>query len=186
MEKNDAMAWKVLDSEYVFKRPWLTARKDHVQLPTGAEINEYYVLEYPDFCTMIALTTEGQWVMERQYRHGCQLTALELPCGCVEPGEDPMAAAQRELYEETGFGGGQWQRLMTVNPNPGACNNAAHCFLALGVERISTQHLEASEDIQVVLLDEAEVRQLLENDEIHQSIMQAVMWKYFCLHGKEK
>lgn len=48
-QDKDPMAWEVIDSEYLFKRPWLTARRDHVKLPTGAEIHDFYVLEYPEF-----------------------------------------------------------------------------------------------------------------------------------------
>jgi len=59
--------WKVLDSEYLIKRPWLTARRDHLLLPDGREIPEYYVLEYPDWVNVIAITKDGHFVMERQY-----------------------------------------------------------------------------------------------------------------------
>ena len=88
------MQWEVLESEYLFKRPWLTARREHVKLPTGAEIQDFYILEYPDFCNVIAITKEGQFVLERQYRHAQQITGYEIPAGCVEPGEDAMEGAK--------------------------------------------------------------------------------------------
>lgn len=176
------MSWEVLDSEYVFRRPWLTARRDHVKLPTGAEIKDFYVLEYPDFCNVVAITKDGKFLMERQYRHAQRLTAIEIPAGCVEKGETPLQAAQRELYEETGYGGGEWRKLMTISPNPGACNNVCHCFLALGVERLSTQHLEATEDIRMVLLEQDEVARMLRDDAFHQALMAAPLWKYFAIN----
>ncbi len=181
-QDKDPMAWEVLDSEYVFKRPWLTARRDHVKLPTGAEINDFYVLEYPDFCNVVAITKDNKFLMERQYRHAQHLTAIEIPAGCVEKGETPLEAAQRELYEETGYGGGQWTKLMTISPNPGACNNHCHCYLALGVERVSTQHLESTEDIKMVFLEQDEVARMLRNDEFHQALMAAPLWKYFAMN----
>ena len=92
--------WKVLDSEYLIKRPWLTARRDHLLLPDGREIPEYYVLEYPDWVNVIAITKDGYFVMERQYRHALGCTCYELPCGVMEEGETPLDAAQRELEEE--------------------------------------------------------------------------------------
>ena len=113
------MAWEVIESEYLFREPWLTARREHVKLPTGAEIQDFYVLEYPEFCNVIAITKEGKFLMERQYRHAQHLTAIEIPAGCVEKGEDPMEAAKRELYEETGYGGGEWSKLMPLVPMPG-------------------------------------------------------------------
>jgi 8-oxo-dGTP pyrophosphatase MutT (NUDIX family) len=184
MEEKDSMAWQVLESEYLYKKPWLTARRDHVKLPTGAEIQDFYVLEYPEFCNVIALTREGKFLMERQYRHAQRLTAYEIPAGCVEPGEDPMEAAKRELYEETGYAGGKWSLFMTVSPNAGACTNHSYTFLAVGVERVSTQHLEDSEDIRVVLMEREEVIRLLQQDEFHQAMMAAPLWKYFATVDK--
>ena len=107
MKQNDIdMNWKTLDSKYLFKKPWLTARVDKVQLPTGAIIDEYYILEYPEWVNTIAINKEGQFVFVRQYRHGIGKTVNELCAGVVEEGEEPMDAAKRELLEETGFGGG--------------------------------------------------------------------------------
>lgn len=54
--------WQVLESEYLLKRPWLTARRDRVLLPTGVELPEYYVLEYPDWVNTIAITRDGRFV----------------------------------------------------------------------------------------------------------------------------
>lgn len=181
-KKKDPMEWEVLKSEYLYKRPWLTARREHVKLPTGAEIEDFYVLEYPEFCNVIAITRDGQFLMERQYRHAQHLTALEIPAGCVEKGEDVMEAAKRELYEETGYAGGEWSHFMTISPNAGACTNYSHTFLAIGVEPVSTQHLEASEDIKIVLLEQEEVIRMLKNDEFHQAMMAAPLWKYFALN----
>ena len=163
----DPMAWEVLESEYLYKRPWLTARRDHVKLPTGAEIKDFYVLEYPEFCNVIAITKEGKFLMERQYRHAQQLTAIEIP----------------ELYEETGYAGGEWSKLMTISPNAGSCTNYSHTYLAVGVEKVSSQHLEESEDIKIVLLDREEVIRMLKNDEFHQAMMAAPLWKYFASHN---
>ena len=181
MEDTDDRKWEILSTEYLIRRPWLTARRDHVKLPTGVENPEFYVLEYPDLVNVIAITKEGEFVMIRQYRHGLGETRYELCAGVSEEGEDPVESARRELYEETGYGGGEWQLWMTISANPSTTNNLTYCFLATGVERVSTQHLEATEDITVHLLTEAEVKELLVNDEIRQSLMAAPLWKYFAL-----
>lgn len=179
----DPMAWKVLSSEYLYQRPWLTARRERVQLPTGAIIEDFYVLEYPEFCNVIAITKDGRFLMERQYRHAQHFAGYEIPAGCVEPGEDPMEAAKRELYEETGYGNGTWSHFMTISPNAGACTNYSHTFLAIGVERVSEQHLEESEDIKIELMQPSEVIRMLRNDEFHQALMAAPLWKYAALNG---
>ena len=120
---------------------------------------------------------QNKWVLCWHKRR----QSFENPGGHVEPGETAMQAARRELYEETGYGGGEWSHLMTVSPNPGACTNSSHTFLAVGVERLSEQHLEESEDIKVVLLEREEVIRMLKNDEFHQAMMAAPLWKYFAM-----
>ena len=181
MENTDDRKWEILSTEYLIRRPWLTARRDHVKLPTGAENPEFYVLEYPDWVNVIAITKEGEFVMIRQYRHGLGETRYELCAGVSEEDEDPVESARRELYEETGYGGGEWQLWMTISANPSTTNNLTYCFLAIGVERVSSQHLEETEDITVHLLTEAEVKELLVTDEIRQALMAAPLWKYFSL-----
>ncbi len=182
MMKTDDRKWEILHSEYLIKRPWLTARRDHVKLPTGAECPEYYILEYPDWINVIAITREGKFVMVRQYRHGIQETHYELCAGVMDSGETPLEAARRELYEETGFGGGEWSEFMTTCPNPSSMNNTSHTFLAIGVEQISTQHLEATEDITVHFFERDEVVAMLRDDLIRQALMVAPLWKYFATH----
>ena len=81
--------WKVLGSEYLFRRPWLTVRRDRVELPNGTVHPEYYVLEYPTWVNVIAITEEGQFVMVRQYRHGLGEVSTELCAGVAEKGEEP-------------------------------------------------------------------------------------------------
>ena len=170
--------WKILESEYLIKRPWLTARRDHLLLSDGREIPEYYVLEYPDWVNVIAITKDEQFVMERQYRHGAGCTCYELPCGVVEEGETPLEAAQRELEEETGYGGGEWERLMVLSANPGTMTNLTYSFLAVGVEKLSEQHLDATEELEVHLMTRDEICHLLQNNEILQSLMVAPLQKY--------
>lgn len=176
----DIRKWETLGSEYLIRRPWLTARRDRVRLPSGVVLDEYYVLEYPAWINVIARDKAGDFVMIRQYRHGLDGVFWETVAGVVDPTDkSPLDAAQRELMEETGYGGGQWRQFMTVSPNPGAMNNLTHTFLAEGVERKAAQHLERSEDIAVHLLPGSRVLELLESGAIVQSVMAAPLYKYF-------
>lgn len=181
MENND-MKWKTLSQRYLIEKPWLTARVDKVELPTGAVIDEYYVLEYPDWVNTIAVTKEGKFVFVRQYRYALGKTVNELCAGVIEKGEEPMAAAKRELMEETGFGGGNWQEWMTISANPSTHTNLTHCFLATDVEQKGEQHLDAAEDVQVRIFTRQEVEDMLQKGEVWQSLMAAPLWKYFALN----
>lgn len=176
--------WKILDSKYIIKRPWLTARVDKVELPNGTVHPEYYVLEYPSWINVIAITTEGKFVMVEQYRHGLGDVFTEICAGVVENDEEPLHAAQRELMEETGYGKGNWQLFTVLSANPGTTTNLTYTYLATDVEPVSTQHLDETEDIAVKLLSPEEVRGMLLKDELKQALMAAPLWKYFALNDK--
>lgn len=177
---NEEGKWKTLKSEYLHERPWLTVRRDCVQIPNGQINNEFYVLEYPDWINVIAITEDGQFVLERQYRHGLGKTCYEIPAGVIEEGEAPLDAAKRELMEETGYGEGTWRELMTVTGNASTTNNMSHCFIATNVRKLSDkQQLDRTEDIKVCLLSREQVLDLMINDQVKQALMAAPLWRYF-------
>ena len=178
--------WKILKSEYISRRPWMTARRDTVEYPDGRVNDEYWVLEYPDWVNVIAITKDGQFVMERQYRHALGKTCYELPCGVMEQGEEPLEAVKRELMEETGYGGGEWSLLDTLSANPASTNNRTYCFLARGVKKLGEPHLDAGECFNVKLFPLDEIPAMLLRGEFVQALHVAPLWKFFCLreHGK--
>lgn len=179
MEEKDDRAWKVLRSEYLHRRPWLTVRRERIELPNGNLIPEFYVLEYPDWVNTLAVTRDGRFVFVRQYRHGLGETSFELCAGVCDPEDvSPLEAARRELSEETGYGGGVWREFMLLSANPSTQTNLTHCFLATDVEPVCERHPEATEDLSVHLLSLDEVRALLLGDEIKQALHAAPLWRY--------
>lgn len=177
--------WEVISSQYVSERPWLTVRREHVRLANGCEVPEFYVLEYPDWVNVLALTDDGRMVMIRQYRHGVQRTSYELCAGQIDAGEDPLTAARRELREETGFGGGEWELLCSIAPNPSTQTNFTHCYLARGVVRMGDQMLDGGEDISVHLLEQEKVMEMIRKNEIIQALMLVPLWQYFATFRKD-
>ena len=179
---NEEMKWNTLSSEQLINRPWLKARRDTVQLPNGKVYDEYYVLSYPTWINVIAETEDGNIILERQYRHGLGVVSTEICAGVMEEGETPLQAAQRELEEETGYTGGVWQEIMTISPNPSTMDNLCHCFYAHGVKKTSKQHLDDTEDIEVLLYPKEEVKQMLLRGDFIQALMVAPLWKYFSIN----
>ena len=180
IERLQNRKWKVIKSENILRLgPWLSVRQEEVELPNGHRIPTWYILEFPDWINVIAVTKDGRMVLIDQYRHALGETRYEIVAGVVDPGETPLHAAQRELSEETGFGGGTWQEFMVLSPNPTNHNNRSITFLATDVEQLSAPHEEESEDIRVHVLTKEEVRQLLEEGEIIQALHAAPLWKYF-------
>jgi ADP-ribose pyrophosphatase len=177
------MYWEVLKSEYLFTEPWFTVRRDAVKLPNGHRISSYYVTEYPDWVNVIAITKEKRFVFVKQYRHGIGSVHFELCAGvCEKEDASPLISAQRELLEETGYGNGVWEEYMTLSPNTSTIKNVTHCFLAKDVEKIMEPHLEDTEDLSVHLFSYEEIKKILENDEIKQSLMAAPLWKFMAQH----
>lgn len=187
IKKLENRKWKVLESvKLLDKGTWMNLRQEKVQLPSGAIVPEWFILEFPDWVNVIAITKDGQFVMEDQYRHAIGETHYELVAGVVDPGETPLEAAKRELSEETGYGGGEWSLFMKLSPNPTNHTNYSYTFLAVGVEPLRDQHLEATEDIHVDLFTKDEVRELLESGELIQALHAAPLWKYFAMDQFKK
>jgi 8-oxo-dGTP pyrophosphatase MutT (NUDIX family) len=164
--------WKRLRTGAATDYTIFKAREDAVVNPrTGAE-RRRVISEAPDWVNIIPVTTEDQVVLIRQFRFGIWSTALEIPGGMVDPGEDPISAAVRELEEETGYlPSGRVIHLGTVHPNPAFMTNACHCFLALGCDRTGTIHPDADEDIQVSLERRDRISELLHNGAITHALV---------------
>ena len=99
---------------------------------TGA-VKRFSLIDSPDWVNVIALDAAGRVVLVRQFRPGVNRVCLEIPGGMIDPGEDPCAAAARELAEETGYTGGTWQLIGKVAPNPAIQSNTLYTVLARGV-----------------------------------------------------
>lgn len=179
-KKLENRKWKVVKSENILRiGPWLSVRQECVELPSGVQIPTWFVLEYPNWINVIAITKDGEMVLVNQYRHALGETHYELVAGVIDAGETPLQAAQRELSEETGYEGGEWQLYMTLSPNPTNHNNLSYTFLATGVEKCREQHQEPTEDIEVNVVSQEAVKAMLEDGEIIQALHAAPLWKFF-------
>src|SRR5690606_25389336 len=143
--------WKTLSSKYLVKKPWATLRVDECELPDGRIANEYYVLEYPNWVNVVAITEDQKIIMVRQYRNAADLISIEIPGGVIDGDEKPEEAVKRELLEETGYLFDDVELLSTVYPNPATSNNVTYCYLAKGGKKIQEQSLDEHEDIDVEL-----------------------------------
>lgn len=123
-------AWERLGGETLLETPYFNLRSDRLRLPDGSVKDPYYVLERPDAAIIFPVTEDGEVVLVRQYRPPLKRLELGLPAGLVEEGEEHEAAARRELLEETGYSGGEWEPLGALASSPSLKDNWAYLFLA--------------------------------------------------------
>ncbi|MDX1546724.1 MAG: NUDIX hydrolase [Rhodothermales bacterium] len=169
--------WIVLYRQYLLERPWMRLRADHVRQPDGTEIEEFHVVEYPDWTCVLCFTEAGRVVLVEQYRHGIEQVSLELPAGIIDAGETPLMAARRELREETGYVADAWTPLGRCAPNPSKQTNHAYFFAARGARREHAQLLDASEAIAVRETDPASLLRLADEGGIVHGIHQAAIFR---------
>jgi ADP-ribose pyrophosphatase len=118
--------------------------------------HEREIVEHPGAVAIVAVDREGRVALVRQLREPARKTLLELPAGTLEEGEEPAAAARRELEEETGLRGGEWREAAAFYTTPGFCRERMHLFFAEGVEEGEASPA-ADEQVEVVRWGLAEV-----------------------------
>ena len=162
----DGAAWERLRSERLLETPYFALRSDKLRLPGGAVKDPYYVVERPNAAIIFPLTGEGEAVLVRQYRPPLERMELGLPAGLVEEGEKPEAAARRELLEETGYSGGEWEPLGALASSPSLKDNWAYLFLARGVEEMAPPDPDEHELVETVRVPVGELLGLIRAGEI--------------------
>jgi ADP-ribose pyrophosphatase YjhB (NUDIX family) len=146
----DIKPWKLLSSKTSFENRWWKIVQETVELPDGTVYEDYFVNHNPGGVVVFALTEAGGVLVNRQYKHGARETIEELTIGRFDDGEtDALAAAQRELLEETGHGGGEWEKLATWVSNPTSSTSRIHAFLARGVKKLAEQKGDPREIIEL-------------------------------------
>lgn len=165
------LQWKTVSSEYLFNDRWFKVRKDRCVTPSGTVVDPYYVYEFPTWVGAVPVTEDGKVIMVRQYRHALGEVVLEIPGGCVDDSDSSLeAAAARELLEETGYSFSSYEYLGKISPNPSTNTNLLHMFLARGGRKTGEQALDPNEEMEVLLFSMEELKQLLRENKIIQSM----------------
>ena len=170
--------WTVSASRMTFADRWLRVRTDDCVTAEGIVVSPFHVIEASDWSCIVALTKEQRLVLIREYRHARGIVIDGLPGGVIEK-SDPSTedGARRELREETGYGGGRFFPVLTTYPDPANFTNMALGFLALDVEPVGMQALDAAESIEIVLADFPDVLSRLASGELRMhAVHLAALW----------
>lgn len=184
--------WKTIDREERFSHPLLTASVRSLQDPESTDrIRQALVLESRDWVNVIAIAPESSngsatVLLVRQWRFGVATETLEIPGGVVDPDEQPIEAARRELLEETGFSCGKLEPLGAVEPNPALFDNLCHMFLATDLERVGGPTGDGEEEIEVVEMPLTAVLAAIADGEIRHALVVAAFQLFERVRFRER
>jgi ADP-ribose pyrophosphatase len=149
--------WRVLSRHTLLDaRPWLRVWAEDVALPDGQVVEGFYWVEAPEYAVVFATVADGV-VVQRSYKHGPRRVGLHLPAGHVEPGEDPLEAAKRELREETGYEADSWTHLGTFSCDGNRGAGRAHVYRADDSRKVAEPASEDLEAVETLVLTRADL-----------------------------
>ncbi|MFF0201780.1 NUDIX domain-containing protein [Streptomyces sp. NPDC005017] len=157
--KDTPEEWETRATEFPFRGNKTSVRTDEVVMPDGTVVRRDYQV-HPGSVAVLALDEQDRVLVLRQYRHPVRHKLWEIPAGLLDvPGENPLHAAQRELYEEAHVKAETWRVLTDVYTTPGGCDEAIRIFLARDLseaegERFAAEHEEIDLELARVPLDE--------------------------------
>ncbi|MBO5340592.1 MAG: NUDIX hydrolase [Oscillospiraceae bacterium] len=172
---------KTLSSRTVFEGRIVTVKLDSAQLPNGVQASRE-VVEHPGGVCVLALQEDGTVPLVRQFRYPLGHTMLELPAGKLEAGEDPLAAAIRELGEEVGLEPGDMTDLGHIYVSPGFCTEKLHMYLARDVKSVPV-HPDEDEFLEIVYMSFEQLTDKVMSGEIRDAKTVATVLKTRALLG---
>ena len=170
--------WITLEEECKHKAPTFSYTKLKRKSAKTGKTGDFDRLDCADWVNIIARTKENNIVMVRQYRHGIDEITEEIPGGAIDPGEDPLVAAKRELAEETGYVSENWYKTGEVIPNPAMMKNKCLFYFADQAEKREQQNLDPFEEIDVYELSMADLNTKITKKQISHSLVIAALY-YF-------
>ena len=183
MIENEKLEWEEVSCEHIVNDEWIDFRKSRYRFPDGREFEPYYSYSRRDYVVIVATDEAGNYICVRQYRHGIKRVTTEFCAGGIErcdgkeygsrldkdSAEDALAAAKRELMEETGYESDDWKFLLSVPSNATMADNYANIFVAKNCRKVSGQSLDETEFLNVHLHTRKEIDEMIASGEFPQA-----------------
>jgi ADP-ribose pyrophosphatase len=153
-----------VSSERVFEGKLLHVRRDQVRLPDGGTATREYIV-HPGAVLVVPVRDDGRLVVERQFRYPLDRVMIEFPAGKLDPGEDPLATAKRELIEEAGYAASEWIPLGNVHTVVSYSTEAIAFYVAQRLAHVGAK-LDHGEFLEIIDMSVDEMLAALDRGEI--------------------
>lgn len=177
MRTDQELAWEPDSVEHIVRDEWIDFRKVRYRYPDGREFGPFYQYSRKSYSVIVPVLPDGRFLCVRQFRQGIGETTTEFPAGGIDAEgaeygrvtrEDALAAAKRELKEETGHESDEWTHLITIPSNATIADNYAHVFLARNCRKVSGLHLDVTEDLEPVIVTKEEIEIMISEGRFQQ------------------
>lgn len=172
--EKDPLVWELLETEHAIHDEWIDLRISSYRFPDGKVYAPFYTYSRKDDVVVVASDEEGRYICVKQYRQGIGKVTTEFPAGGIELQdvslEDALAAAKRELLEETGYVSDEWKYMMKIAANATICDNYEYLFIAKNCRKVAGQSLDVTEFVNVERYTSQELEQLIAMGEFQQAM----------------
>ncbi|MCR5227760.1 MAG: NUDIX hydrolase [Eubacterium sp.] len=188
MTDDKDLMWEEVSTEHIVQDEWIDFRKTAYRFPDGKIFEPFYTYSRRDYVVIVASDEDGKYLCVRQFRQGIREVTTEFPAGGIEradgkqygdrvptSSEDALAAAKRELSEETGYESDEWTHLITIPSNATIADNLAHIYLARNCKKMSGQNLDEMEFLNVEKYSADEIEQMISEGNFKQA-MHVMAW----------
>lgn len=169
--------WKMIKSKPLVDSRWVKVRKDSVDLPNGQHIDDFYAITINDAAAIVAIDDAQNIILKKEYRYCFEQELIEIPAGGFEKGEDALTVAKRELLEETGYVSDNWQYIGATVESSAKLTNTMHIFFANHCRKVIEQHLDPTEELDVLVLPlQQAVEMVMSNEICCSSSAHGILW----------
>lgn len=156
----ESLQEKTISTSYLYRGKIINVRQDRIKDARGKTAFRE-VVEHPGAVAILAVNENNEAILVRQHRQPAGGVLLEIPAGKLEPNEDPLECARRELVEETGLQAGKWRELTYFYTSPGFCDEKVYLYLAEDLKKGSSKTSDPDENIRVEAIPLAQARDMI-------------------------
>lgn len=178
------LTWEEVSTEHIIQDEWIDFRRSAYRLPDGNVFEPFYSFSRKDYVVVVASDCDGNYLCVRQFRQGIKEVTTEFPAGGLERSdgkeyragggdsrsEDALAAAKRELLEETGYSSEDWTHLITIPSNATIADNFAYVYMAKNCRKVGRQDLDETEFLNVEIHTKQEIEELIRIGRFQQAV----------------